>query len=143
DTPHRVSSRWFRFADNSEAVQGLPAKYRMGFYGSAVIGMPRNLLFSCRSNLPVNPLSVKSWQRFHHAENFDATLGALTCHIGYNHNPDFIRETPKTRAQSSDVCVYSSSVKEMFQFAGPPTHRYQLHFARKLAALAQKNGTSL
>jgi hypothetical protein len=121
DIAHRQTSHWFRFADNSEALNGLPLKSKLSFYASAVLGMPRNLVGLLRSNL--------------------AAIAPDTNELPWNYSTtDY---TPQTTEGPSDVYTYSDARKENFQFADGPVSRMQRIFVRKIGLLAQAHQTQL
>jgi len=118
---HHQTSYWFRFADNADALTGLPIKSKVSFYASAIIGMPRNLVGLMRPNLPPIPLDKN--------------------YVPWNHSPtDY---TPHTTTSPSDVDVYSEATKESFRFSDAPIAPMQLAFVRKIGVLAQEHQTQL
>ena len=148
DTPHIMSPRLFRFGDNAEALTALPMKAKAAYYFGAVLGMPRNLLSLCRSNLgaDLSPEKRNYWEVRYHTPDIPTRLGCVSAERGFNddwHNPTFTDYPPRPAAQSSDVSIYSPATKNSFQFQGRPTPALQLHFARKLAELAQEHHTKL
>lgn len=150
DIPNLQAPHLFRFGDDAEVLAGLPMPVQASYYFAAILGMPRNLLGLTRFNLPADLFSSKKnfWEINHHAANPAARLGALTSQLGFGinfpaDNAPFIDFTPHTDVQPSDVCIYSPETKAKFQFQGPPISSWQLHFARKFAALAQEHGCKL
>jgi len=121
DIAHHQTSYWFRFADNAEALTGLPLKSKVSFYASAIIGMPRNLVGLLRSNFPPIPLD----------KNLPAWNQSST---------DF---TPHTSAGPSDVRVYSEATKTSFLFSNTQIAPMQMAFIRKIGLLAQEHQTQL
>jgi len=121
DAAHREASYWFRFADNAEALAGLPIKSKASFYASAILGMPRNLIGLVRPNLPPIPLDKNQ--------------------VAWNHSPtDY---TPPTTADPSQVLVYSDATKSNFLFSNTQIAPMQLAFIRKIGLLAQEHQTQL
>src|ERR1039458_8167546 len=49
--PHVEAFRWMRFGEYSDALSGLPLRYRLALYGDMVLGAPRELLSHLRPNL--------------------------------------------------------------------------------------------
>ena len=49
--PHVEAFRWARFGEYSDALSGLPIRYRLALYGDMVLGAPRELLSHLRPNL--------------------------------------------------------------------------------------------
>ena len=97
-----------------------------------------------------------------------AARGSVSAQRGFNddwHNPTFTDYTPRPAARSSDVCIYTPETANSFRFQGrldskdalrrwPPTENsiqiqrrpsrsLQLHFARKIAELAQEHQSKL
>ncbi len=143
--PHVAATRWFRFADNAEALRGMPLPVQASYYFASVLGMPRNLLSRVRENFPeelVNPAN-DHWENFYRAPDSAGRLGALTVERGLSPTAPFAPFTPEVGAQRSAVRVYSPETKSEFHFAGPPTPEWQLQFAKKFAALAQAHGVKL
>jgi hypothetical protein len=119
DTAHHQTSYWFRFADNADALAGLPLQSKASFYASAILGMPRNLVSLLRPNLPAIPSDKTAW----------------------NHSPtDY---TPHTITGPSDVRVYSEATRASFRFSDTPIAPMQRAFVRKIALLAQEHQTQL
>ena len=121
DTAHREASYWFRFADNAEALAGLPFKSKASFYASAIVGMPRNLIGLLRPNMPPIPLEKN--------------------HPAWNQSPTNF--TPHTSVNPSDVRVYSEATKESFLFSNTRIAPMQLAFIRKIGLLAASHKTQL
>jgi len=146
--PHMAAPRWFRFGDNREALAGLPPVYQLAYYADALRGLPRNLISLIRPNLPVIWYPPRSdWEKSEQRANTDEGLGSLSVLLGFGTelipNPIFVAYAPAREILPGAVCLYSSTSKDQFQFTGPPTPAAHLHFAKKLAALAQANGVKL
>jgi len=151
DVPHVMAPRWFRFGDNSEALADLPLRVKVPYYIAAVLGMPQNLLGLVRSNLPIDIGSSKfdEVERLLHTPDPATRYGSYSAEAGFSPkfvlpNPvPFIAYVPSGGAQESDTCVYSVATKSAFEFTGPALPEWQLHFARKFAALSQKCGSKV
>ena len=145
EMPHYQSSRWFRFGENSEALQGLPLTSQAKLYGGAVLGAPRQLLSLVRPNLPDDPIQARNtfWDTYYHAPNVAANLGALRARLAYGATSDFAPFNPRGSVTPEDALAYSTQTKEHFRFGGPETSPYPLHFVRKLAELCRARGTRL
>ena len=131
---------------NSEALAGLSTPAQLRLYGSAVLGMPRQLLSLVRPNLVEDPLHAREnfWNTYYRAPNLAQNLGSLRrAKLAYGVNPDFVPFQPHGDATPQDVLVYSAETRNQFEFSGRPAHAYQLHFMRKLAQLCQERGTQL
>jgi hypothetical protein len=118
---HHKTSYWFRYADNAEALTGLPLKSQASFYASAIVGLPRNLVGLLRSNLgaiPTNP-SAPMW----------------------NHSP--LDYAPQTSTTAADVQIYADATKAAFHFGERPLPAMQLEFIHKISSLAQQYHTQL
>jgi hypothetical protein len=147
-----LTPRWFRFADNAEALSGLPLRFQLCYYFAAIIGMPRNLLSLIRSNIPVDLISKKKnyLENLFQAPNPVTRMGSMSAHIGFgvdgipdSENAPFVDFAPPTGKLPSQVSIYSQATKAMFEFPGPPTPTLPLYFVRKFAMLAQEHGVKL
>jgi hypothetical protein len=145
DTPHVFSSRWFRVGENPGALAGLPWYAQIRLYGVAVLGMPRHLLSLVRPNLLEDPARSRPnhWTLRYFAPNPANQLGSIRARLAFNHSPDFVPFEPRGNATPRDAVAYSPATRDAFQFTGPATPPYSLHFARKLALLCQERGTHL
>ena len=146
DTPHKQAWRWFRFTEDSAELAGLSLRYKLIYYYGSILGMPRNLVSVLRPNLaPVlTSESEEVFEQTHHWIFPTKRLGSLDVQISYDNRPDLFRKfTPETAAKPSDFDIYSAQTKNSFLFASNPTSSLQIYFARKLASLAQANGTAL
>jgi hypothetical protein len=143
--PHLHSSRWFRIGEDSEALAGLPWRGKLGLYGSAVLGMPRQLLSVVRRNLLEGTAQGRPnfWTKVYRARDFAEQRGALVARLAYNNSRDFVPFESHGSATPADVRIYSAETRDAFEFTGAAIAPYQLHFARKLAQLCQERGTRL
>jgi len=121
DVAHHQTSYWFRFADNAEALAGLPMKSKASFYASAILGLPRNLVGLLRPNLPAIPEDNTKPAWYYSPTNY----------------------TPRTNAGPSDVRLYSEATKASFRFLNTPIAPMQRAFVRKIGLLAQEHQTQL
>ena len=145
DAPHLHSSRWFLIGENSEALRGLSPLEQAQLYGGAVLGMPRHLLSLLRADRTEDPAHCQTnfWNTYYCAPHVAQRLGALRARLGYGVSPDFEPFEAHTAATPADVVAYGPGTQNEFKFSGPATRPYQLHFARKLAALCRERGTKL
>jgi hypothetical protein len=144
NSTHPQAGRWFRFGDNWEALKGLSPVAIAGFYAEAIQAMPQNLLYLIEPGEPLRPFSGDfNVERPLRAVNPSERLGSLAAEDVFDVNQPFIDYAPQTRATSADVCVYSSTTKDKFQFRSSPFSQVQSHFAQKFVELAKKNGTKL
>jgi hypothetical protein len=131
------SSMWFRWAENARDLTGLSLSEQAYYYFASLVGLPRNLLSRFRSNLPTDL----------HSPNIVDALGSVSPQKGFGkgdvNNAVFVPFTPLTPAEPADVCVYSPETKTNFLFAAQPLPIWQIHFARKFAALAESKGCCL
>jgi hypothetical protein len=133
---HPAADRWFRFGDNWEALKGLPPQAIAAFYAEAILGMPHNLLDLIEPSEPASAFPLR-------AQNPFERLGSLATEQGLDPKQTFVEYTPQTQATAADVCLYSSTTKDKFQFLSLPFSQLQRHFAQKFIDLAQKNGIKL
>ena len=144
DHPHPSAPIWFRWADNSAGLTGLPARYRAGLYTSAIMGMPRNFLGRLRADQPVDAAGEKQfWAEEYFGSSPAETLGTIVCRRPFLGGTNFFRFQPTNDLSANDLCLYSPATSGQFRFTGPPLPPYQLFFLKKLAALAEKDGTRL
>jgi hypothetical protein len=152
DVPHPLATRLFRFGENAEALDGLPIHSQAAYYLASIVGMPHNLLGLVRANFPPDLSGDKKLfpEIEENALNPVTQLGALTEQLGFSPNraafasfhPAFVAFTPQNGIRPSDVSIYSPETKTNFVFDSslPPM---ELHFAQKIAALAQQNNCKL
>ncbi|HEX7571107.1 MAG TPA: hypothetical protein VF492_11435 [Verrucomicrobiae bacterium] len=137
-----AATTWFRFGDNADALRGLPLPDQELYYFAAIVGMPRNLLCLVRPNLPA-PLVTDQpnyWTLIAHAPNPATRLGCLISQLGFAPNllavaAPFEFFAPATTARPADVINYSPATKTNFEFSSAPIPAWQIHFARRFAAL--------
>jgi hypothetical protein len=153
--PHDAAPYWFRIADDAAALSPMPgesisrrqlALIYSRYYFAAILGMPRNLLGLIRKNLPdylYSPDRLGGLPGLHiECENPADRLGSMRAETGFYCGP-FSEFTPVPRASPSDACIYSPATADKFQFTNEPLNPWQLHFARKFAALAKMHGTQI
>jgi len=144
--PHRLASRWFRTADNGHDLNGLSLFAAVGYHASAALGMPRNLLGLVRRNRPIrvspdNKFSPETLYRSQDPGNF---LGALCVEENFDDlTGAFVRYQPATRISPDNVVVFSPTTRHSFGLSSRQLPDLQVHFARKLAALAKQNHAKL
>jgi hypothetical protein len=138
---------WFRWGDDSAALNGLALRDRIPFYFAAIVGMPRNLTACLRPNLLMDLSLTNSCQIRYRAANPVDRLGSLSSQRSINDPPDgsarFSTYAPENGIQAADVCVYSAANKDSFVFLNQPLPAWQLHFAGEFAALARRHGCRL
>jgi hypothetical protein len=143
---NNVAVSWFRWADNSAALAGLPLPDQSLFYFASIVGMPRNLLSLVRPNLPA-PLVTDQpnyWTIIANAPNPATQLGCLSVRKGFaptlmSDAAPFLEFRPATAAAPTDAVVFSTQVKTNFEFSSAPLLEWQVHFAKKLAELFRQN----
>jgi hypothetical protein len=120
--PHVEAFRWVRFGEYSDALTGLPLRYRMALYGDMVLGAPRELLSHLRPNL----LST---------EEIEAQMRSdKTGYYGGKFVPEpFGLATVPTLEQSYEEPPYS-----LVHSSGIPLNAYEDHFAKKILELAKE-----
>ncbi len=145
DAPHLHAARWFRLGSDPGELAGLPWVDKASLYGSAVLGMPRQLLSLVRPDILENPASADPafWRTTYRVQNFAEHLGAFSARIGYDYSPDFVEFHPPVAATAADTLIYSRENRDAFSFGGPPSGPYQLHFIRKIAQLCLEKRTRL
>ena len=151
DRPNPLASRWFRFGDDADALQGLPLRLQAEYYFAAIIGLPRDLLNLLRPNLPadLHSASTAYWENLPAArgENISSNLGALKEHVGFSADSDnpgsFEPYEPPVENRASDAVIYSPATRDQWEFAGHALPSWQLHFARRFAALGAEYGCKM
>jgi hypothetical protein len=145
----------FRYADNVDALAGLPVADKGILYLASIVGMPRNLLMLFRQEIPAEMFSAKpnEIEKFFNAPNPALRLGTVAGRLGYTSSlsyadgfSDFIRYTPpvtSSQVASGDFIGYEPSNQSEFNFSNPALPTWQVCFARKFAAVAQANGCQL
>jgi hypothetical protein len=145
DGPHKFAHQWFRIGETTEVFTGLPWKSTASLYGCAVLRMPRHLLSLLRPNLVQSPAAARDdyWTIQYRAANVAKQLGSLRARLTVNRNPNFSSYRPEVAATPADTLTYSGESRNAFEFTGPLTPPFQLHFARKLALLCKERATRL
>lgn len=148
--PNGKSPAWFRWADDADALRGLPWSGRAYFYFAALVGMPRNLLALTRSDLPLDLHSAtpSTWEEHYRASNIADNLGSTTSELGFDSRPKadcdstipFTPFSPATTASVKDACVYTAATAANFDFSTAPLPAWQEHFSTRLLALAREHG---
>jgi hypothetical protein len=113
--------------------------------------MPKNLLSLVSSRLPADmrPENMEAIDRTTASDDPVKSLGSIGSRHGFNYTPffgrysPFIPYSPPMAINPSDILLNFGSPTADFQFNGPPVPPWQLHFARKFAALAQEYGVKL
>jgi len=149
DTAHKMAPDLFRWPERGEDLAGLQPRAKTAFYAASIIGMPRNLLGRVRSNLPVIGQDAEeiSWPGGEHIKNPFLRLGSLSCPM--IEGREWVKFTPPTKPDPSNVLVYSETTKTNFQFLnGAATHEMplqplQINFLKKVAALAREHDVKM
>ena len=143
--PHVAATHWFRFAENYAVLDKMPVSIQANYYFAAILGIPRNLLSSIRSNFPEEQwLPGKNhWETFYRSQNSKERLGALTAERGMSLKEPLVPFAPPIKGQSSAVRIYSPDTKDAFRYSGPVTPPWQLQFASKFATLAMEHQVKL
>lgn len=142
---------WFRWAENSRDLAGLPLVEKARFYLVGLLGMPRTILAMIRPNVTadLSPAIPHEQEVILHAPNPVTRLGSFPAYVGYNQSADtyahaeFTPYTPDSGTRPEQVMVYSESTKEAFRFATEPLPEWQTYFARKFADVAGSRGSKL
>jgi hypothetical protein len=145
DAPHLLAAYWFRVGDEPNELRNLPGVDDVSLYGSAVLGMPRQLLSLVRRDPVEDPASDRPnyWSVSYRARNFAQQLGSLSVRLGFNYSRNFVEFYPAVRATASDARIYSDATRNSFRFGGPSSGRYQLQFAKKIGQLCKEKGVRL
>lgn len=120
--PHIMAYRWVRFGEYSDALSGLPLRFRLALYGDMVLGAPREMLSLLRPNL----LSREEMQ-----------LEEKPTKMGY-YGADFVPESVRSAATPPLVDSYEDPPYSQVRIAGEPLDPYEVHFAKKIVELAQE-----
>ena len=121
--PHLKAYHWLRFGEYSDALNGLSIRYRLTLYGEMILGAPRELLSHLRPN------------RIGRSELREKVRLA---NRGYYESP-FIPESIDTFPVPDVSGTQETSPFPLVRIEGRPLNSYELHFARKIAALAAVN----
>lgn len=146
DRPHPVASRWYRFGENPDEIDGLSVASKLRLYCSAVLGAPRHFLSLLRHNVIVDQaqLPPNYVNKYYYTTNLAENLGGMKSKLAYKlSGKRFVEYAANGDASRADALLYSPATRDQFTFTGPSTEGYQLHFARKLARLCQEKGTRL
>jgi hypothetical protein len=121
--PHVEAFRWVRFGEYSDALSGLPMRYRLALYGDMVLGAPRELLSHLRPNL----LSK---------EELEAPIRSEKA--GY-YGASFVPEPTDAATSPTLDQSYEHPPYVLVHAVGKPLNTYEEHFARKILKLAKDN----
>jgi hypothetical protein len=144
DDVQAAAHHWFRYADEPNALNGIPFHDAAALYAASVLGMPRNLLSLLRPNGEADPapLTKSIWEGgMHRAELFPERLGALTAHISYGYDPTFEAYAPPPAGARAEI--YSTANSARFGFTETAIPLYQRVFLERVAALAKEHDTTL
>jgi hypothetical protein len=125
--PHVEAFRWIRLGEYSDALSGLPLRYRLALYGDMVLGAPRELLSHLRPNL----LSGKEAAAQIGAEKMGYYGGSFVP------EPASLATVPRLRQS------YQAPPYILVRAVGPPLNPYEEHFAREILELAKENHTAI
>jgi hypothetical protein len=151
EVPHLLAPRWITLEPNGDPLHGVPLVPAIGLYGSTVLGLPRHLLSLVRPDRleDLARTSADFWTDAYQSPNLASELGALRAKLAFAARPGFLPIVPlipfvaNGTATPADVVVYGPETRDQFEFDGPPTGPYQLHFARRVAELCRAHGTKL
>ena len=121
--PHVEAFRWVRFGEYSDALSGLPLRYRLALYADMVLGAPRELLSHLRPNL----LSKKELETPIRSEK-----------AGY-YGASFVPEPTDSAPLPTLDQSYEQPPYALVHAVGKPLNIYEEHFALKLLQLARDN----
>ncbi len=119
--PHIMAYRWVRFGEYSDALSGLPLRFRLALYGDMVLGAPRELLSRLRPNL----LSQEEMQP-----------AINPSRLGY-YGAKFVPELANSTTSSLPNSSYEEPPYTLVRAEGKSLNRYDLHFAMKTLELAR------
>jgi hypothetical protein len=125
--PHVEAFRWIRFGEYSDALSGLPLRYRLALYSDMILGAPRELLSHLRPNLLSNKevaYQISSEKAGYYGAVFVPEPGNLA--------------TIPTIEQS-----YENSPYSLVHVTGKPLNPYENHFAMKILELAKQSHTRI
>ena len=125
--PHVEAFRWMRFGEYSDALSGLPLRYRLAIYGDMVLGAPRELLSHLRPNL----LSQ---------EEIAAQMASDKA--GY-YGSKFVPEPVDSATMPTLEQSYEDPPYDLVHSVGPPLNPYEAHFAGKILDLAQQEHSAI
>jgi len=125
--PHVEAFRWVRFGEYSDALSGLPLRYRLALYGDMVLGAPRELLSHVRPNL----LGREETEYEIRSEK-----------TGY-YGGKFVEEPADLAAAPTVEQSYEDPPYDLVHAEGKPLNTYEDHFARKILELAAERHTKI
>jgi hypothetical protein len=125
--PHVEAFHWIRFGEYSDALSGLPFRYRLALYGDMVLGAPRELLSRVRPNL----LSTE-----------EIAAQMTSDRIGY-YGRSFVAEPIDTATMPTLDESYEAPPYALVHATGPALSPYEAHFARKILGLVQEKHSAL
>ena len=125
--PHVEAFHWIRFGEYSDALSGLPFRYRLALYGDMVLGAPRELLSHLRPNL---------------LRTQEATVPMRSDKIGY-YGREFVPEPVDSAAMPTLEQSYEDPPYHLVQAVGPPLNPYEKHFAEKILDLTKESHTAV
>jgi hypothetical protein len=131
DDPHPYSQRFMIVGDDPVMVAGLSFAQRARLYAAAVMGSPRHILGLLRPNL-IEPPDVLEEQ----------LRGASMARLGFQ-GAAYQPSRPMPPVLAPDDLVYSGRTRQRFSFRKQPLGSYQLHFVRRVQALAKEHGAKL
>jgi len=126
DQPHRAAFSFIRFGEYPDALDGLAFHYRVALFAEMVLGAPRQVL----SRLRPNRLGPEAMD-----------LNLEISHLGYYSQP-FVEDSlpPAVPQRDTDLLDLNSP---LLRVEGPGLGPYNLHFARKILALAASHGCTV
>jgi hypothetical protein len=145
---NKSSPVWFRFGDDANTLAGLPWRDQAQYYFASLVGLPRNLLCQLRPNLPANLAVPNFWEEHYRSASLTAMLGSTTSELGFadadaDPSVPFVPFQPTHGATAADALVYSPTTATNFLFSSNPLPAYEIHFTRRLAALAARSDCRL
>lgn len=131
--PHVQAYRWVRFGEYTDALRGLPLRYRIFLYGEMVLGAPRELLARIRPNLiGSDEMTYEEHARW---SKFDPLQ-----RLGFMGSP-FVPDSLPGAAPGETFLQPANS--PIFTVVGPKPGVYQEHFLRLIVNLAQQHGSKI
>jgi hypothetical protein len=125
--PHVEAFRWARFGEYSDALSGLPIRYRLALYGDMVLGAPRELLSHLRPNL------LSREESDFHDHGVEA---------GY-YGAKFVPQPADLGFVPALGQLYEAPPYPQVRPVGAPLNPYEDHFARKILDLAKQTQTTI
>lgn len=120
--PHIQAYRWIRYAEYSDALEGLAWNSRVALYGEMVIGAPRQFLSRLRPN---------------QTGEEGKELPLVLAHSGYK-GTSFIQDDLRPVSRSNFAQLLPLNSPEL-EIEGPAPGPYQMHFARLIVGLAKSH----